>query len=307
MLDYAQLEALLAIEEQGSFAGAARTLRMSSFAISQRIKLLEQELGVVLIERKPTRASVAGKVLCDHARHVRELESDLLGQHFGENQTETGHEHLHSIAVNEECLSSWFNSVLRAQIGNAEAIRIEIVLADSNVSMDLMQAGKVVAGISHRKLPVRGFESYALPNVDYVPVAGPNFIESHLGGAVSAETLAKAPCLRLGKDNRSALDWMELVFGRVPQLSLFKHPSIAGAINMCLHGRAWAVVPFHLVSEHLETGALIELLPGKPLSYPLFWHVSGALSEGLRQLTSDVRAAATFLNKTTVLRRIEDS
>ena len=81
MLDYAQLSALRAINEEGSFEGAARALRISSFAVSQRVRQLERSLGVVLVERGPTRPSAIGKILCRHTSEVADLEHTLIEKH----------------------------------------------------------------------------------------------------------------------------------------------------------------------------------------------------------------------------------
>ena len=51
MLDYAGLEALAAVLREGSFDRAARKLHVTPSAISQRIKLLEERLGQVLVMR----------------------------------------------------------------------------------------------------------------------------------------------------------------------------------------------------------------------------------------------------------------
>jgi hypothetical protein len=47
MLDYAQLSALAAVIRTGSFERAAQHLNVTPSAVSQRIKLLEDRLGIV--------------------------------------------------------------------------------------------------------------------------------------------------------------------------------------------------------------------------------------------------------------------
>jgi len=114
MLDYAQLEALLAVEETGTFEGAARHLNLSSFAVVQRIKALETKMGTVLIERGPTRTSDAGKVLCDHARQVRQLENEVTQAHHQDAKVLNGDIPIIKIALSDETLSSWFVNVIEA-------------------------------------------------------------------------------------------------------------------------------------------------------------------------------------------------
>jgi len=49
MLDYASLAAVAAVVQQGSFDRAAKALNVTPSAVSQRVKLLEERLGTVLI------------------------------------------------------------------------------------------------------------------------------------------------------------------------------------------------------------------------------------------------------------------
>ena len=51
MLDYAGLEALAAVVREGSFERAARKLHVTSSAVSQRVKQLEERVGQVLVHR----------------------------------------------------------------------------------------------------------------------------------------------------------------------------------------------------------------------------------------------------------------
>ena len=80
MLDYVQLSALAAVLRTGSFERAAQQLNVTPSAISQRIKLLEERLGVVLVVRgQPCTATDVGQRLCQHVEQVALLESSLQG------------------------------------------------------------------------------------------------------------------------------------------------------------------------------------------------------------------------------------
>ncbi len=78
MLDYAGLEALAAVLREGSFDRAARKLHVTPSAISQRIKLLEERVGQVLVMRgTPCTGTEAGRRLCLHVEQVALLENEL--------------------------------------------------------------------------------------------------------------------------------------------------------------------------------------------------------------------------------------
>ena len=67
-----QLEYLIAVAEEGNFSRAAERLHVSQPSLSQQIKKLEEELGVVLFDRLPRRvvATRAGSLLLERARRI---------------------------------------------------------------------------------------------------------------------------------------------------------------------------------------------------------------------------------------------
>lgn len=292
MLDYSQIEALLAVEEEGTFEGAARSLGITAFAITQRIKLLEKTLGVPLIERKPTRTSEAGMLLCDHAREVLSLEASVLEQQHIERQETKCSKQTLKIALNDESLASWFGQVLKDEAGRENGFCFDITLTDCARSAELMQSGSVAAAVSNQKQPVHGFKSYTLGKVHYLPIASGEFVNRYFNQGVSETNLIKAPCLRFCKDDRLAFEWTKQVFGRTLQLTLFKHPSTTSQVNNCLNHLAWGMAPRNLVDVHLRSGDLVELIPEAALSRTLYWHVSGGLVDDLARVTKAVKASA---------------
>ncbi|MEU3558888.1 LysR substrate-binding domain-containing protein [Kitasatospora sp. NPDC006786] len=70
-LDPRLLATLEAVVRHGSFNAAARELGYSAPAVSQQIAELERRAGLILIERRPVRATPAGRVLLDAEQRVR--------------------------------------------------------------------------------------------------------------------------------------------------------------------------------------------------------------------------------------------
>jgi len=67
-----QLEYLIAVAEEGNFSRAAERLHVAQPSLSQQIKKLEEELGVVLFDRMPRRVvtTEAGSRLLERARRI---------------------------------------------------------------------------------------------------------------------------------------------------------------------------------------------------------------------------------------------
>ncbi|MGN7760304.1 LysR family transcriptional regulator [Paenibacillus sp. 22594] len=74
-MDIRQLKYFLAIAEEGQITSAARKLQMAQPPLSQQLKLLEEELGVKLVERGPRSIQLteAGIILRDRAQQILEL------------------------------------------------------------------------------------------------------------------------------------------------------------------------------------------------------------------------------------------
>jgi DNA-binding transcriptional LysR family regulator len=75
-----QLVAFLAVVEAGRFSEAATRLHITQSALSKRIRLLEQNLRVTLVQRgkAPLKPTAAGERLLAYATQVRALEQQLL-------------------------------------------------------------------------------------------------------------------------------------------------------------------------------------------------------------------------------------
>jgi DNA-binding transcriptional LysR family regulator len=74
----AQLNAVLAVAEAGSFVRAAQKLMVSQPAVSLQIKELEAAIGLTLFDRLPrlTRPTEAGLLLADFARRIQGIRAD---------------------------------------------------------------------------------------------------------------------------------------------------------------------------------------------------------------------------------------
>ncbi len=74
-MDIRQLKYFQAIAEEGQISKAAKRLNMAQPPLSQQLKLLEAELGVLLVERGPRQIKLteAGRLLQDRASQIIEL------------------------------------------------------------------------------------------------------------------------------------------------------------------------------------------------------------------------------------------
>lgn len=289
MLDYTQLEALLAVEEAGTFEGAGRKMNLSSFAIVQRIKALEAKMGVTLIERSPTRTSEAGKILCNHTKEVRDLESQAIEAHRHEMLDMSNGAPVYKIAISNEVLAKRFQDVLTTLQDTPSKPRLDVVLAAHRQLSEQMRSGEIVAALTTHKESVYGFKTYDLDTIEYRAVANPQFMSAHFSSGITQETLCDAPALRFCGNDDLIHAWMERAFGTVIKTTVYRHPSCKGSLEACLAGQVWSMQPMSMIEAYIKEGSLVELIPNKSITRQLYWHVAGTMVEQMKPVTNKLR------------------
>ncbi len=80
------LDAFIAVAEEGSVQGASKKLGLTQTGVTQRIKALERELEMTLFtrSRKGMRPTAEGEMLLRHASKVVEMEGELFANIKGE-------------------------------------------------------------------------------------------------------------------------------------------------------------------------------------------------------------------------------
>ena len=86
-----RFKTLLAIAETGTFAGAASKLHLTPAAVSQQMKVLEEEMGVSLFDRsrRPPQLNPAGYALVPKVQSLLESYEDMLPGRSSRPRTET--------------------------------------------------------------------------------------------------------------------------------------------------------------------------------------------------------------------------
>lgn len=298
--DPQRLAALRAAVETGTFEAAARELRVTPSAISQRIKSLESQTGRVLLQRsKPVAPTESGEVLLRLARQVDALgreASSVLGRVGGASgvgadggDEEPVLERL-AVAVNADSLATWLLPALASLAGE---IAFDLRRADETQTTELLRRGTVTAAITADPVPVQGCSSVLLGAMRYIPMASPEFADRWFGdrdrdrvrdrdgdgdwdgrgrAGVGVRTLAAS----LGRAPVVVFDRADTLQDRylrglgVDPASPPCHfvPSSADFVRAIRLGFGWGLVP------ELQLGddaSLVEIDPGASIDVPLFW------------------------------------
>ncbi|CAM3262685.1 LysR family transcriptional regulator ArgP [Paracoccus nototheniae] len=294
MLDYAAARAVATIVRLGSFDRAARALNVTPSAISQRVRLLEERLGTVLIERgSPCTATPSGAWLCRHMEQVDMLEAGLSRHLPGLSGGDTTAPRVTiELAVNADSLGTWFLPAL-ARFADRSGFLLNLSVDDEGHTADWLRRGRVLAAVTGLGQPVQGCDVMALGALRYVPTASPAFMARHFPDGVTATALAAAPALSFDRKDLLQQSWAEAQFG--PQATGFpchRLPSTQGFVTACLAGMGWALNPASLVRDHLAAGRLVPLIADATQDVPLFWQINRMALQRLQGLTRAVRQAA---------------
>jgi len=293
MLDYASLAAVTAVIQEGSFERAARLLNVTPSAISQRIKLLEERIGSVLIVRgQPCTATAAGNLICRHVERVGMLESDLRESLPQLVPADALSDRLTlRIGVNADSLGSWFLAAMSAFATEGSAL-LDIMIEDEEHTIDALKSGQVLAAITSPAQAVHGCDVVDLGKLRYRAVASPDFMQRHFSTGVTAQSVAGAPALRFNHKDRMQAEWIHARFGRDVPTPTHWLPATQAFVDATLVGIGWSMNPELLVQSHLRAGRLVELMPDSSVDVPLCWQHTRLKVPTLDRLTRAVTMAA---------------
>jgi LysR family transcriptional regulator (chromosome initiation inhibitor) len=287
MLDYALLAALAAVIRTGSFERAAQQLHVTPSAVSQRVKLLEERLGTILVVRGiPCTGTPAGQRLCQHVEQVSLLESELRHELPGIQHAEPPV--TVRIAVNADSLATWFV----AAMAQTPDCLFDLVLDDQEHSADWLRRGEVLAAVTASAKPVQGCDSTPLGALRYIATASPAFVRRHFPEGLDDASLARAPRLTFNSKDRLQTQWTRQAFGTEIASPTHWLPSSQAFIDAALAGLGWGMNPERLIAGHLRDGRLVALVPDQPLDVPLFWQRSRIASSTLADITRAVLSTA---------------
>jgi len=287
MLDPAQLAALAAIHRRGSFDRAAADLHVTPSAISQRLKALEERIGTLLIRRgQPCTATEAGLRVIRHHDELALLDSALAADL---PRVAPGRTTLR-IAVTADSLATWVIPALAA----VDGVLFDLVIDDQDVSQTWLCRGEVAAAITGHPGPLQGCDTVSLGALRYRATCSPGFRTRWMPGGPDAATLRAAPALTFSDKDRLQSVWVaaHIAAGRRLALPTHRLASTHAFVDACLLGLGWGLNPEPLVSGHLASGALEELIPDTPLDVPLHWQVTRLAAPALAPLTRAIRLAA---------------
>lgn len=279
-----------AVVEEGAFDAAARRLRITPSAVSQRVKLFEAQLGrVLLVRSRPVRPTEAGEAVLRLSRQVSLFEHDAAAA-LGLGGDDPDLRIRVSIAADADSLATWLLAPLtRAAIGRS--FDVEVLRADQSDTARLLESGRVMAIVTSDPTPIGGCELTWLGALRYEAVAAPDFVARWFPDGVTPAALERAPFVSFDRDDALQGDWLSR--SGVEPFAAPRHyvPSSHDLMRAVEWGLGWAMVPAGQAVEARAGGRLVPL-GGEPAYVPLHWQQWGLRSTVLDDLCAEITAAA---------------
>ena len=284
-IDYKLLKALDAVLLEQNFERAAARLHVTQSAISQRIKLLENQLGQpLLIRAQPLQPTQLGQQLLGHYQRVLQLETELTNQ----LSSDTQQAQTMPIAVNADSLSSWFIPAL-APLLQKEKIELNLYVEDESRTWERMRSGEALACVTSKAEGIAGSKSTFLGYMEYFCVATPTFMQRYFSEGINKKTLSQAPATAFDQHDDIHLqflrDHFDLQLGQYPCHTI---RSSEAFVDLTLASGAYSLNSRFLIEKYLKTGELINLLPEYQVKVPLYWHHWQLAGKLMTQLTENL-------------------
>ncbi|MCW3493666.1 LysR family transcriptional regulator ArgP [Microbacterium sp. SSM24] len=260
-------ETVAAVVDEGTLDAAARRLRITPSAVSQRIKVLEEQLGrVVLVRSKPARATEAGVAIVRLARQAALLEHDTVAA-LGADADE-GARTTVPLAVNADSLGTWFLAPL-ARLSQRHPVVFDLHRDDQDFTAGLLESGTVMGAVTSRATPVAGCRVSTLGAMRYEAVATPEFAARWVPDGATPDALSAAPVVDFDRRDDLQNEWLQAmgVMGRPPRHFVPASNDFATAVRL---GLGWALLPTFQSEDPLARGELVRL-GGPPVDVPLHW------------------------------------
>ena len=255
------MNSFIAVVEEGTYTAAAKKLGKTKALISTHISQLETALSIRLIARstRSLHLTEAGQIYYEQARRILDDMVNIEAQlhHSTQNkQNLAGRLRLSvSTAFGERVVMPFIADMMRTH----PQLNIEIMLTERYV--DIVSEGFDCAiRIGHLK-----DASFIARQVGFIKLclcASPNFIQQY-GMPASPEALRSLPCI-MDTNYKKSGKWVfstDTATTTVNVNSVVTVNSALAAVNLALNNVGIVYCPDFMVTQPIQTGRLIALLP----------------------------------------------
>jgi DNA-binding transcriptional LysR family regulator len=250
------------VVEKGGFSAAARALNIPKSRLSRRVKQLEDDLGVRLLQRtsRIVKTTEVGEEYYCHAQDaLSRFETAEIAIRRKTNSVEGVVTVSCSVGMAQFALDQILPRFLE------ENPKVSVVQLASNQMVDLVKNGIDVAIRGHQdRLPDSSLIQIRLANVAWHFFCSPNYRDS-LGPSDEPTVIAQHPALVLGRPTERHqwhLTDNEGHTASVPSQVRLASDDMTTLKSACKLGLGIAALPSYVCRPEVEDGTLVRLLPG---------------------------------------------
>ncbi|MFC9929359.1 LysR family transcriptional regulator [Streptomyces sp. NPDC127190] len=205
--DLAALELLLAVARLGSLGAAARELGITQPAASSRIRSMERQLGVALVDRSPrgSRLTDAGALVTDWAGRVVEAAAAFdAGARALRDRRDSRLRVAASMTIAEYLLPGWLLALHAERPDTA----VSLLAGNSAKVAELLLAGEADLGFVEGLTVPSGLDSTVIAHDRLIVVTAPGHPWARRRRPLTARELAETPLIlrERGSGTRQVLD-----------------------------------------------------------------------------------------------------
>ncbi len=293
MLDYKLLEAMAGVIQEGGFDKAARKLCLTQSAVSQRIRLLEEQTGQILVARtSPPRPTAAGQRMLKHYLRVRRLEDDLSD--FLAPAESDAFVSI-PVGINADSLATWFTDAVRPFLEQTRVL-LDLRTDDQEQTHRFLRDGEVLGCVSVQEAPIQGCHVAYLGCMTYRLVSTPDFAARWFPHGLSVEAVRCAPSVIFNRKDELHNKLFRQALGKVPpEIPAHYVPSSEQFSDFIFSGFAYGMLPDQQNADLVRSGKLTNLAPLCQVCVKLYWHCWNLRSEILEKFTRILVSRAQVL------------
>ncbi|MFJ8108657.1 LysR family transcriptional regulator [Streptomyces sp. NPDC096132] len=288
--DLGALELLLAVARLGSLGAAARELGITQPAASSRIRSMERQLGVALVDRSPrgSRLTDAGALVTDWARRIVEAAQAFdAGAQALRDRRDSRLRVAASMTIAEYLLPGW---LLALRAGRPDTA-VSLHAGNSAAVAERLLSGEADLGFVEGLTVPTGLDSAVIAHDRLTVVVAPGHPWARRRRALAAAELASTPLIlrEKGSGTRQVLDSALGGLAR-PLIELSSTTAVKAA---AVSGAGPAVLSELAVGEELALRRLVAVpVDGVPLARDLraVWPTGHRPTGPARDLLSLTRA-----------------
>ncbi|CAL9318740.1 LysR family transcriptional regulator [Streptomyces sp. SudanB182_2057] len=288
--DLAALELLLAVARLGSLGAAAREVGITQPAASSRLRSMERQLGVALVDRSPrgSRLTDAGALVTDWARRVVEAAAAFdAGARALRDRRDSRLRVAASMTIAEYLLPGWLLALHAERPDTA----VSLLAGNSAKVAELLLTGEADLGFVEGLNVPTGLDSTVIAHDRLIVVTAPGHPWARRRRPLTAEELASTPLIlrERGSGTRQVLD---AALGGLAR-PLIELSSTTAVKASAVSGAGPSVLSELAVGEELSLRRLVSIpVEGVPLRRALraVWPTGHRPTGPARELLSLTRA-----------------